>query len=413
MRLRNFTVPVRHHFFESLASINYFGAFYKRITPMNRLLLLVLFILPMSLSAQDLVEFENGQVADAYDINANFQALKDSIDDVNSIERNFYAEVNCEEDPYALINAYHDNIKYSKLFIGIKGDCFGDISYTADYGTYTQEFSQSIIIYGITDADAGIIPRPKVSECGDSSGPTGGVAGLVASFQGSLTLRNLDLRLGECDSFGVLYSRGAGGTVENVSITGHPATSNQKLLIVRHNSIIYTGSVSITGYGDDTVGIEVFNGGVIYSYGSPAVSVTGTALQMFAGGGFFSYGANISLSGRTAMLVSSSRYSNLPYAQTSITSVDGDVLITNESVFSTTNLNFASESEQSNRIERSYLQVTNDISSVAEQKFQCHGNSTVDLGADYTTPYAEGTGCLNSLQWTELIENYCDVNSAC
>ena len=380
---------------------------------MKRLFLSILLIFPVGLSAQDLVEFQNGQVADADDINANFQALKDSIDSVNSRERTFEVEVNCEDDPYALINAYHDNIEYSQLFIGIQGDCFGDISYTADYETYTQEFSQKLIIYGIADASAAIIPRPKVGDCGNSNDPAGGVAGLVASFQGSISLHNLDLRLGECDSFGLLYSRGSGGTVENVSITGHPATPKQNLLVVRHNSIIYTGNVSITGYGGDTVGIAVFNGGVLYSYGSHTVSVAGTALQMYAGGGFFSYGADISFSAQTAIYISKSRFENLPYAQTSMTTVDGDLTITNDSFFSTTNLNFASENEQSNRVERSYLHVASDISSATEQKFQCNGDSTVDIGADYTIPYAEGTGCLNSFQWTDLIKNYCDVNNAC
>ena len=381
--------------------------------PMKRLLLLTLLIIPPLLSAQDLVEFENGQIASADEINANFQALKDSIDAVNSTDRAFSLEVNCEEDPYALINAYHANIEFSSLNIGIRGECFGDIWWTADYGSYTQEFAQRVAIYGITDANAGIIPRPKISECGNSGSPTGGRAGLLASFQGSLFLRNLNLSLGECDSFGVLYSRGAGGNVEGVSISGHPATANQNLLVVRHNSIIYIGNVSITGAGDDTVGISIFNGGVIYSYGSPAVSVAGTALSMYAGGGFFSYGADISFSGQTAMYISKSRFGNLPYAQTSMTSVDGDLTITNDSFFVTTNLNFASENEQTNRIERSYLHVSSEISSVAEQKFQCHGDSTVDIGADYSIPYAGGTGCLNSLQWTDLIEKYCEVNSAC
>ena len=381
---------------------------------MKRLLLSALLVLPLSLSAQDLVEFQNGQVADAEDMNANFQALKHSINAVNSTDRSVSLEVNCEEDPYALINAYQSNIEFSNLNIGIRGECFGDIAYTADYGTYTQVFSQKISLYGIPDANAGIIPRPKVSACSAPSSPTGGKAGLIASFQGSLSLRNLNLSLGECDRRGVLYSRGAGGDLHDVSISGHPAATNLTLLEVRHNSIIYTGNVSITSSGENTTGVSVFNGGVIYSYGAPTVSVTGgTALSMYAGAGFFSYGADVSLSGGTAMYISNSRFSNLPYAQTSRTTVDGDLTITNDSFFSTTNLHFASENGQSNRIERSYLGVAMDISSAIQQKFQCHGNSTVDIGADYAIPYAGGTGCLNSLQWTDLIENYCEVNSAC
>ena len=45
-------------------------------------LILSLFISPLSI-AQDLVEFENGQVADADDMNGNFSSLKQAIDAIN------------------------------------------------------------------------------------------------------------------------------------------------------------------------------------------------------------------------------------------------------------------------------------------------------------------------------------------
>ncbi|MDB2379476.1 putative glycoside hydrolase [Luminiphilus sp.] len=44
--------------------------------------ILSLFISPLS-TAQDLVEFENGQVADANDMNANFSSLKEAIDSIS------------------------------------------------------------------------------------------------------------------------------------------------------------------------------------------------------------------------------------------------------------------------------------------------------------------------------------------
>ena len=44
--------------------------------------ILSLFIFPLS-TAQDLVEFENGQVADADDMNGNFSSLKDAIDSIS------------------------------------------------------------------------------------------------------------------------------------------------------------------------------------------------------------------------------------------------------------------------------------------------------------------------------------------
>ena len=44
--------------------------------------ILSLFIFPLSI-AQDLVEFENDQVADTNDINANFSSLKEAIDSIS------------------------------------------------------------------------------------------------------------------------------------------------------------------------------------------------------------------------------------------------------------------------------------------------------------------------------------------
>ena len=49
---------------------------------MKRFFLSILLIFPVGLSAQDLVEFENGQVADADDINSNFNSLKLLIDSI-------------------------------------------------------------------------------------------------------------------------------------------------------------------------------------------------------------------------------------------------------------------------------------------------------------------------------------------
>ena len=326
-------------------------------------------------------------------------------------------EVNCNEDPYALTNAYHANTQFPRLVIGIRGNCYGDIFWTADYSKYVQEFSQSITIYGMNSDQsyAGIIPRPKVSDCSNSTiNPSGGRAGLLASFNGSLYLDYITLTLGECDIWGVLYSRGAGGDVNNVSIIGHPAASNQILLGVRHNAIIYTGNVSITGTGDVTRGVRAWNGGVIYSYGPLDVSVTNVALNLYGGAGFFTYGSDISLSGGTALTMSgNSRFSNLQYSQDSRISIDGGFNITTGSFFSTENMRLASAAAEDLKIDSAYFRVGGEISSEAEQSFQCFGNSTLEVAEEYSTQYAGGTACLNSTQWSDLIRNYCEDNSAC
>ena len=49
---------------------------------MKHFFLSILLIFPVGLSAQDLVEFENGKVADADDINSNFNLLKEKIEEM-------------------------------------------------------------------------------------------------------------------------------------------------------------------------------------------------------------------------------------------------------------------------------------------------------------------------------------------
>lgn len=326
-------------------------------------------------------------------------------------------DVDCTVDPYALVNAYHENTQYPRLEIGIQGNCYGDIFWNKEYTKYVQEFSQDITIYGMNSDEsyAGIIPRPKTGDCGNTSyNPTGGRSGMVASFNGSLYVDYVTLQLGECDVWGFLYSRGAGGDVNDVQIIGHPDSANQIMISVRHNAIIYVGNVSAEGTGDNIRGVRVFNGGTVYSYGDLAVTTTGTALQMFGGGALFSYGSDISLSGAPALTMSGmSRYSNASFGSGGRTTIDGGFDIGSGSFFSTNHLNLGSSAQEDLKISSSHFNVETVITSEAEQTFQCTGNSQVDIAADYTIPFTEGSACLNSFQWSDLIRNYCETNSAC
>ena len=90
--------------------------------------ILSLFISPLS-AAQDLVEFENGQVANADDINANFQALKGSINSildsnaVTDLYGNVVIESDCTADASALAASLDSHKTTSKLFIRVIGTC--------------------------------------------------------------------------------------------------------------------------------------------------------------------------------------------------------------------------------------------------------------------------------------------------
>ena len=108
-----------------------------------------------------------------------------------------------------------------------------------------------------------------------------------------------------------------------------------------------------------------------------------------------------------------SRFSNLPYAEVTQTSIDGGFNITLDSFFGTQNLHLAAEASEDLKIDSSYFRVLGEISSEVDQSFECLGNSTLDITADYSVPYAGGSACLNPLQWSDLIRNYCEDNSAC
>lgn len=95
--------------------------------------ILSLFITSLS-AAQDLVAFENGEVADADDINANFQALKEYIDsaldstEITDQYGNVVIDIDCTADVAALAASLESHKTTSKLFIRVVGTC--DVSNT-------------------------------------------------------------------------------------------------------------------------------------------------------------------------------------------------------------------------------------------------------------------------------------------
>ena len=207
-------------------------------------------------------------------------------------------EVDCSQDPWALVDAYTVNSHYPRLVFVIKGACYGHFDVSKE-GVYTQEFSQDISISGEGRELTKIIARPKSdgAECQFPWVYADGKASVGASFNGSLYLSDVTVELGECDWLGVLYSRGAGGELSNVLIRAHSSESTYYAVQVRHNAIIYMSDVEmISGQGEV---FKVWNGGAVYGYGPITVRSTGAGLyagetwvaacQFEAGANFFSY----------------------------------------------------------------------------------------------------------------------------
>ena len=102
-----------------------------RASAMRRILLHLLLLCSNPLAAQELVEFENGQVADANDINGNFTEILDQIsslrDDLTFSTQSGYRElsVNCDADGRtALQAAINENTSISgQVRINATGAC--------------------------------------------------------------------------------------------------------------------------------------------------------------------------------------------------------------------------------------------------------------------------------------------------
>lgn len=103
---------------------------------------LVLWVFSLEANSQELVEFNNGEVADAADINANFQNLKAEIAN-NSSKMNVYSDGKLlgqlmpELSPFTDGNGYDTTTEAESAIGGVlftEADCTGDAFVTFSFG---------------------------------------------------------------------------------------------------------------------------------------------------------------------------------------------------------------------------------------------------------------------------------------
>ena len=118
-----------------------------RALAMRHLLFSILLLFSNPLLAQELVEFENGKVADADDINGNFDLLESQIDELSAqLKPGFDGstqvyEVDCAENPEALQEVVNDGVSANaQLQISINGSCNTEGLFTV--------VGQRLIIFG-------------------------------------------------------------------------------------------------------------------------------------------------------------------------------------------------------------------------------------------------------------------------
>lgn len=131
----------------------------------------LLTLLPLIGFTQDLVEFENGQLANADDINSNFQVLNDKLkmvfDDPAERENQWnqlYIDVDCSEDQYALQTAFSENLYKDRIAFVIEGVCVFDQALDIA--------SRFISFEGETNADGAtcVSPKPQLITGADVEG---------------------------------------------------------------------------------------------------------------------------------------------------------------------------------------------------------------------------------------------------
>jgi hypothetical protein len=183
--------------------------------------------------------------------------------------------VDCTNDPLALNKAYIENSRFKDITFIIKGDCYGDYwlidGNNPDAGV-RQEFGQSVNITGDIGLDPeNPLPRPKLIP-----NPLTGQMSLVGSFGGGLYLTNVDIMAGsQLDA--VLFSRGATGSVRNVSITCDPNYEGLAVGVRVQNGAVpyFEGNIDISGCD---WGMWIFNNSTVALYGDLTIDAESIGL---------------------------------------------------------------------------------------------------------------------------------------
>ena len=183
--------------------------------------------------------------------------------------------VDCTNDALALNKAYIENSRFKDITFIIKGDCYGDywlIDGNDPSAGVRQEFGQSVKIQGDLGVDPdNPLPRPRLIP-----NPLTEQMSLVGSFGGGLYLSDLDILAGnEFDA--VLFSRGATGSVRNVSITCDPSNEGLSVGVRVQNGAVpyFEGNIDISGCD---YGMWVFNNATVALYGDLTIDAESVGL---------------------------------------------------------------------------------------------------------------------------------------
>ena len=227
--------------------------------------------------------FEDGEVAEATDFNQNFEYLRDQIDSNASwLNRNSdgikEVNVDCSIDQDALRLAFQANFHVSAVSYYVTGTCFGGLDYipisaedgTTSYGRiYPTSHSYSISSNRQALEDP-LNAASRVTIIPRSAHGVERVA-LLALQHSHMTLAGVDITMGADDNYGILFGPNSTGELN---------------------------SITVTGMDNNTLGIDVVDGGTVQLKGTSQVTGVHTAIRsknnslirnkgtMYAGGSY-------------------------------------------------------------------------------------------------------------------------------
>ena len=149
------------------------------------------------------------------------QSLDDGV--VELLGGRLELDVNCEADPWALVDAYQSYGRYKELVLTLTGTCYGSYYWNREFTEGFREPFQALTLKAKEGDIASIVPRPSGSSEVQFHDQRISVFAMDGSF---LSLQNIELYLGPIDPWGVFVWNGSYAKLSNVRIidyAGGPA----------------------------------------------------------------------------------------------------------------------------------------------------------------------------------------------
>lgn len=176
-------------------------------------------------------------------------------------------DVDCTNDPAALLTTYQANLIYSNVNFKLTGQCYGNIDDIRGADTGGIQIGGQTI--GIRSKDpenrATIIPNDET-----------GSSFLYPGISGGLYLNDIDIQAGASESMLVLFSRNSHGSLINVNITGDSGTWAG--VMVQEGGQVYIQGTNISG---PTTGIFARNNGTVRFLGANTIDVVNYGIELF------------------------------------------------------------------------------------------------------------------------------------